>query len=76
MARLKASACFLAALLVLVGQGAHALLLQRPEQDCINPSVAKINEFNFFPNDFRSIITSQPAPPSPGATVSYHILRM
>lgn len=55
---------------LLLGQG-YGLLLQRPEQDCINPSVSKVNEFNFFPSEYRSII-STPPPVAPGATVSAH----
>ena len=48
---------------------ANAALLQRPEQDCINPSVEKVNQFNFFPEDTRSII-AEPAAIRPGAQVS------
>lgn len=47
---------------------ASAALLQRPEQDCINPSVEKVNQFNFFPEDTRSII-AEPTPAMPGAQV-------
>jgi hypothetical protein len=52
------------ALAALGGCASGALLLQRPEQDCINPSVKKVNEFNFFPEDYRSFI-SEPEPDSP-----------
>jgi hypothetical protein len=56
------------AALLCLGRGSSAALLVRPEQDCINPSVSKVNEFDFFPDDFRSII-SEPSPVAPGATV-------
>lgn len=55
-------------LLGLGGYSTSAVLLQRPEQDCINPSVAKISEFNFFPEDYRSTI-SERASTAPGAQV-------
>jgi hypothetical protein len=56
-------------LLLATAIGARSALLVRPEQDCINPSVSKVNDFNFFPNEYRSVI-SAPAPVAPGATVS------
>jgi hypothetical protein len=65
--RSGALALAVAALACLARRGSGALLV-RPEQDCINPSVNKVNEFNFFPKDFRSVI-SEPAPTPPGATV-------
>ena len=64
MARLAAAAVAL----LLLGGCAQAALLTRPEQDCINPSVNKVNEFNFFPEDFRSTI-SAPQATTPGTTV-------
>lgn len=67
MARRAPLAAGLLASALLVGC-AGAVLLTRPEQDCINPSVGKINEFNFYPEDYRSII-SEPAHAAPGATV-------
>jgi hypothetical protein len=62
------STLLLVAGLVLVGC-AGAALLQRPEQDCINPSMNKINEFNFFPEDYRSLISPEKHI-SPSAVVS------
>ncbi|KIY92835.1 flagellar associated protein [Monoraphidium neglectum] len=55
-------------LLLATAIGARSALLVRPEQDCINPSVSKVNDFNFFPNEYRSVI-SAPAPVAPGATI-------
>ncbi|KAI8474512.1 MAG: hypothetical protein J3K34DRAFT_518046 [Monoraphidium minutum] len=55
------------AAMILVASG-RAALLKRPEQDCINPSIGRINEFNFYPSEYRSVI-SDPAPVAPGATI-------
>lgn len=46
------------------------LLLQRPDQDCINPSVGKVNEFNFFPDETRATrVIAERSPNAPGAEV-------
>jgi hypothetical protein len=50
-----------AALLLAVAAPARAAYLQRPEQDCLNPMVAKVNQFDFFPDEYRSMVDKAPA---------------
>ncbi|GBF99797.1 hypothetical protein Rsub_12237 [Raphidocelis subcapitata] len=49
---------------------AGAPALARPAQDCLTPAVARVSEFNFFPEDYRSVIAAPRPPVEPGTTVT------
>lgn len=59
----------LALLLATAAQPAAGAALPRPAQDCVSPSLARVSEFNFFPDDYRSVIAAAPRPAEPGTTV-------
>ena len=46
---------------LLAAAGARGAYLNRPEQDCLNPMVSKVNQFNFFPDEYRSILDRSPS---------------
>ena len=57
-----------ALVLLIVADRGLGLLLQRPERDCISPSLSKLNEFDFYPKQYRSVI-SAPEPAVQGTEV-------
>lgn len=67
MARLPLLAAA-ALLLAAAAPAARGAFLNRPEQDCLNPMVGKVNQFNFFPDEYQSII-DRPQTASPRAQV-------
>ncbi|KAI8471552.1 MAG: hypothetical protein J3K34DRAFT_231734 [Monoraphidium minutum] len=56
MARAALLLAAAALLLAAAPRRAAGAYLQRPEQDCLNPMVQKVNQFDFFPEEYRSII--------------------